>query len=223
MRIDSRLSVETGVIIALVIYILYLTQCKGPAPCPEGRGIRVDTVTRVFHDTTKPKTVTIYRPGDTIWKDGLPPEHLRALRNNFTMVHDTFEIVKEIPTMIDTQAVIQDYYSKIIQKDSIRYTDGKVRIKVKITDTVYQNRIIGRWWALEYSPPESLQKKAQFYFGGGFHTSLFLNKGLSSQTISAGHVDLGYINKKGQHLKLDLMRTGGLWHEGISFYHTFGK
>lgn len=212
---NSNLSISTGVIIALVLYILYLTQCKKGDPCPDGARIRTDTVSRtiIVHDTSKPKVITIYSPGDTVWRSKPGPT---------VFLTDTIEVVR-FPTTIDTQAVIKDYYSKIIQQGKLKWDGPKgERIDVTTTDTLYQNRITGRLWHVDYTGP-SQKLKSQFYFGGGFSTSLFLNKGINTQAISAAHIDLGYINKKGQHLKVDLMRSAGQWHEGLSFYHTFGK
>jgi hypothetical protein len=203
----SSLSISTGVIIALVIYILYLTQCNRPAPCPEGRRIRIDT--EYITITSQPKIDTLYRPGDTIRIPG------KKRKDSLIFV----EIVKPIPQKVDTQAIIQDYYSMVIQRDSLKNKD----VSIYTTDTVTKNRIVGRRWDVQLVTKTIVPKSHEFYFGGGFHTSLFLNKGVATEAISSGHIDFGYINAKRQHLKIDLMRTAGRWHEGLSFYHTFGK
>lgn len=208
MKLNS-LPLSLGVIVALVLYILYLTQCKGPAPCPEIPEVRIDTQ----YIYSEPAVDTIYQPGDTVYrkvKATIPG------KDSIVFV----EVIKPVPATIDTQAIIEDFYSKIIQVDSMK-TEG---VTVHTIDTLYKNRIIGRYWSVVQTRviPKPTVKR-QFYFGGGFHTSLFLNKGLPTEAISAGHIDLGYINRKGQHLKIDLMRSGGRWHEGLSFYHTFGK
>lgn len=205
----SKLSVATGVIILLVCYTIYLRECSRPAPCPDGDRIRIDT--EYITVSSQPITDTIYQPGDTIYKT---VKTTIPGKDSIVFV----EIVKPVPAKIDTQAVIQAYYAMVIQQDSLKTDD----LKIRITDTITKNRIVGRRWDVAQTK-STPRIKRQFYFGGGFHTSLFMNKGLSSEAISTGHIDLGYINRKGQHMKLDLMRTGGRWHQGISFYHTFGK
>src|ERR1044072_2600105 len=206
MKLNS-LPLSLGVIVALVLYILYLTQCKGPAPCPQVQS-RVDT--QYINVYSSPAVDTIYLPGDTVYRKVRVPG-----KDSMIFV----EIVRSVPAKVDTQAILQDYYSLIIQTDSIKIPNGSVHT----IDTVTKNRIVGRKLDVVMAPAHDPSYSRQFYFGGGFHTSLFLNKGLSSEAISAGHIDVGYINRKGQHLKIDLMRTGGRWHEGLSFYHTFGK
>lgn len=208
------------VIASLLIYILYLTQCKGAKPCPPAK-------TKIVADTSQNKISTtpspgvVYRPGEIIYVPTKIP-----VRGKDSLIFVPVDVVREIPQKVDTQAIIIAYYSKRIQQDSMTTKDesGNLRVKVHITDTVYQNKIVGRLWDIqEVQKSEIPLPKAQFYIGGGGYTSTFMNKQQTTDLISAAHIDFGYINRKGQHLKIDLMRLGGKWHQGLSIYHTFGK
>lgn len=216
----TQFTTTAFIIAGLLIYILYLTQCKGAKPCPPAKTkVVVDTSSTKV--STKPPPGDVYQPGDTI----LITKKI-IVKGKDSLIFVEVEIVKEIPQQVDTQAIIQAYYSKRVQKDSIITKDqfGKPSIKVHTTDTVYHNQIIGRVWDIQdINKTEVLLPKAQFYIGGGGYTSVFMNKGISPELISAAHLDFGYINKKGQHLKIDLMRSAGKWHQGLSIYHTFGK
>lgn len=57
-------------------------------------------------------------------------------------IHDT------IPTKVDTLAILKDYYAKNIYSDSIRIDTN---ISVFISDTVQQNKIIGRYFMSNFS------------------------------------------------------------------------
>lgn len=209
-RLQLTTTVPTALLILALLYILYLTQCNPPRPCPPVAMIEANT-----KGSSKPKTDTVYRPGDTI-----RISKLVTIKGKDSIVFVPFQIVKTIPAIVDTQAVVNAFFAMRIQSDSFKTPD----VTIQVTDTVEQNQITGRLWNVQVVSKTPVQKQSrQFYFGGGGYTSLFMNKGLTTEAISAGHIDIGYINRKGQHLKLDLMRSAGRWHQGISFYHTFGK
>lgn len=192
-----------------LIYILYLTQCRSSEPCPPVSQYTVDTQSVISSST--PKTDTIYMPGDTIYKS-----RLITMKGKDSLIFVPYKVIERIPAIVDTQAIIRDYYSVVIQTDSIETSD----VKVGVTDTVNRNRITGRKWDITILNKKQKPKR-QFYIGGEGYTSTLMNKGLPTELVSAASIGLGYINRKGEHLKIGLMRTGGRWHQGIGFYHTF--
>lgn len=204
---NIQLSTTTLALVMALIYILYLTQCNRSEPCP---------VTAVIPDTSEiqvssqPKTDTVYLPGQTITKK-VP------VKGKDSFIYVPVEVVKPIPVKVDTQAILQDYYSVRIQSDSLITSD----VRVSITDTVYQNRIVGRMWNAFIIKKAPIKKKRYFYMGGEGFTSAFMNK-MPGELISAASIGAGYINRKGEHIKISLMRANGYWHQGIGFYHTFG-
>lgn len=205
-----QLTTTALIILALSLYILYLTQCRIPRlarTCPP-QEIKVLRDTQYLEDTSKPKTKKIYLPGDTI--------PARIIKGKDSLIFVPFQVVKEVPAKVDTQAIINNYYSMRVQEDSFKTAD----VTVRTTDTVHQNQIIGRLWNVQIITKTPKQKR-QFYIGGEGFTSLFMNKGLSKEVISAGQLGLGYINRQGDHLKISLMRSAGRWHQGAGFYHTF--
>jgi hypothetical protein len=206
---NLQLSATAILLILAVIYILYLTQCNSPRPCPPVAKFIIDT--QAILATSQPKIDTIYQPGDTIYRS-----RLVSVRGKDSMIFVPVQVVKQIPAVVDTQAILKDYYSLVIQRDSLQTED----VKVYVTDTVNQNRITGRAWNVTIL--KKIQKpKRQFYIGGEGYTSTFMNKGLSTELVSAASFGVGYINRQGEHFKIGLMRTGGRWHQGIGFYHTF--
>ena len=110
---------------------------------------------------------------------------------------DTFEVVKtkivtkkgsdiyhetivekevQVPAIVDTQALLKDYYSKVLYKDVLVLPDSLGTVAV--TDTISQNRILGRTFdakVKERTIKETLivkeLPKTQVYYGftGGFN------------------------------------------------------
>ena len=193
----------------LILWILYLTQCRQQKPCPPGRVriAKVDTqrIIRDYAAITKPKPDTVYRPGDTIYRPGKvipgkPPQPIFV------------EVVKEVPAQVDTQAIIRDYYSKWTFTDSLAIPHYKIFVQ----DTLYKNRLIGRGWKVK---SETIYVTAtplppwQIYAQGGAYTS-------KTEFISGGELTLGYLNRRGQGFEFSLLRTTGQWHKGIKFHQT---
>ena len=91
--------------------------------------------------------------------------------------HETI-VEKEviIPTIIDTAALLKDYYSKVLYKDVLVLPDSLGT--VAITDTISQNKILGRTFnasVKERTIKETMivkePAKTQLYYGlnGGFN------------------------------------------------------
>ena len=129
-------------------------------------------------------------PGRTIRIDGKKYE---VIKHDI----DTFEVVKTkvltkkgqdiyhetivekqvvIPAVIDTQALLKDYYSKVLYKDTLFLPDSLGT--VALTDTITQNKILGRTFNAKVKQREIKETmivkelpKTQGYYGfnGGFN------------------------------------------------------
>ena len=124
----AKLDLKTILIIGLIIALLLTRMCSGgdqiTPPTVKVDGKKYELVKHTIDTVTIVKTDVKYRPGKVIYKD--PPIHTTP------------------PTKIDTSAVIKEYYSKIVYKDTLNLNeDGGT---VTVTDTVSQNKIIGRLW-----------------------------------------------------------------------------
>ena len=115
-------------IAALIVYIL-LQWFNPGGVMPGGRTIRIEgkkyEVIKHEIDTVDViKTKVVTKKGDDIY-------------------HETI-VEKEvlIPTIIDTAALLKDYYSKVLYKDVLVLPDSLGTVAV--TDTISQNKILGR-------------------------------------------------------------------------------
>jgi hypothetical protein len=115
-------------IAALIIYVL-LQWFNPGGVMPGGRTIRIDgkkyevikhTVDTV--DVVKTKVVT--KKGEDIYHEVIVEKEV------------------QIPTIIDTAALLKDYYSKVLYKDVLVLPDSLGTVAV--TDTISQNKILGR-------------------------------------------------------------------------------
>ncbi len=93
--------------------------------------------------------------------------------------HETIvekEVQVQVPAIVDTQALLKDYYSKVLYKDVLVLPDSLGTVAV--TDTISQNKILGRTFdakVKERTIKETLIVKEparnQVYYGlnGGFN------------------------------------------------------
>jgi hypothetical protein len=149
-------------IAALIVYIL-LQWFNPGGVMPGGRTIRIEgkkyEVIKHEIDTVDiVKTKVVTKKGEDIY-------------------HETI-VEKEvlIPTVIDTAALLKDYYSKVLYKDVLVLPDSLGTVDV--TDTISQNKILGRTFdakVKERTIKETLIVKEparnQVYYGlnGGFN------------------------------------------------------
>ena len=129
-------------------------------------------------------------PGRTVRIDGKKYEVIKHDIDTFEVVktkivtkkgsdiyHETI-IEKEvvIPAIVDTQALLKDYYSKVLYKDVLVLPDSLGTVSV--TDTISQNKILGRTFdakVKERTIKETMivkeLPKTQVYYGltGGFN------------------------------------------------------
>ena len=115
-------------IAALVIYIL-LQWFNPGGVMPGGRTIRIDgkkyeVIKHTIDTVDVVKTKVVTKKGEDIYHEVIVEK----------------EVI--IPTVIDTAALLKDYYSKVLYKDVLVLPDSLGTVAV--TDTISQNRILGR-------------------------------------------------------------------------------
>jgi hypothetical protein len=149
-----------NIAIALLIVIVVFQQCGGDKT-KTGEIVKVDgkKYELIKHeiDTFEiVKTKVVTKKGEDIY-------------------HETIKEVV-IPTIVDTQALLQDYFAKNIYKDTLQLPDS-LGI-VSLIDTITQNKILGRTFNAsvkqrtikETTIVKELPKTKLFYgFEGGFN------------------------------------------------------
>ena len=116
-------------IILLVIVILLMKMCSPADPSKPGDVIKVDgkkyeVIKRIRDTQYIPHIEKVYRDGDTITKDTV--------------------IYVSIPQNVDTNLILQDYYSKVVYFDTLHLKDSLGFIS--LMDTIQKNKILGRNW-----------------------------------------------------------------------------
>lgn len=138
--------------------------------------ITTDTL-EIKHDSL------IYRKGKDIRKD--------------TTIYDTISV----STLVDTLAILKEYFAKNIYKDTITIQDGTI----SITDTISKNAIFGR--SVNASITHKVikevrelripyQPKGEFYIGGNATTKGTLGAGLIYKTPYKGQIQLNINTNK---------------------------
>ncbi len=147
----------------VVLIIIVLLEVWNPGGVMPGRTIRIDgkkyEVIKHEIDTVDViKTKVVTKKGDDIY-------------------HETI-VEKEvlIPAVIDTAALLKDYYSKVLYKDVLVLPDSLGTVSV--IDTISQNKILGRTFDAKVKERTIKETtivkelpKNQLYFGfnGGFN------------------------------------------------------
>ena len=160
------LDLKTLTIIGLVIILLLTRVCSSGEqtnlPKVKVDGKTYELVKHTVDTVTIVKNKVEYRPGKVIYKD--TPIYL------------------EHPSNIDTSAVIKEYYSKVVYKDTLKLDQEEGIITV--TDTISQNKIIGRLWkaSIKHKTIHDVTivkelPKTQVYIGGvaGFNRVDLIN------------------------------------------------
>jgi hypothetical protein len=115
-------------ITALIIYVL-LQWFNPGGVMPGGRTIRIDgkkyeVIKHTIDTVDVVKTKVVTKKGEDIYHEVIVEK----------------EVI--IPTIIDTAALLKDYYSKVLYKDVLVLPDSLGTVAV--TDTISQNKILGR-------------------------------------------------------------------------------
>lgn len=117
-----------SIIILVLIFVLLLTRmCSSPtpnAPTVKVDGKKYEVVKHTVDTVLVPHNTTVYKPGKTIYKETT--------------------IYVNVPSKINKDSIVKEYYGKVIYKDTLHL--GKNEGYVSITDTVSQNKIVGRVW-----------------------------------------------------------------------------
>jgi hypothetical protein len=158
-KILDLLDLKTLLIIGLIALLLFTRGCndkditKGGTTVVNGKTYQ--NITQVVDTIYVPTKQTIYKPGKTIYKET--------------------PVFVAMPREVDTVAILKDFYSKEVYKDTLKLNDGLGYVSV--IDTVSQNKIIGRVWNSQVNKiivkDTKIVKKApvnQLYIGavGGF-------------------------------------------------------
>jgi hypothetical protein len=153
----NKLSQFFLIIITILICAIGIEQCRSFQTRQKPETIKVDgkkydVIDRKIDTIYITKTSTIYRPGKKI----------------------PYKVLVEkpvyIPAKIDTSAVINAYFAKVIYKDTLRI--DKIGY-ISVTDTLNKNKILGRSYSYEFKLPTIKDymmikelPRNQFYIGG---------------------------------------------------------
>ena len=158
-KILDSLDLKTLLIVGLIALLLFTKGCndkditKGGTTVVNGKTYQ--NITQVVDTIYVPTKQTVYKPGKTIYKET--------------------PVFVAMPREVDTVAILKDFYSKEVYKDTLKLNDGLGYVSV--IDTVSQNKIIGRVWNSQVNKiivkDTKIVKKApvnQLYIGavGGF-------------------------------------------------------
>ena len=125
----AKLDLKTLLIVGLIIALLLTRACSSGGeqtthPVIKVDGNKYELLKHTIDTVTIVKTHIKYRPGKVIYTD--TPIYL------------------EHPPKVDTSTVIDQYYSKVVYKDTFKLDQQQGTIA--ITDTISHNKIIGRLW-----------------------------------------------------------------------------
>jgi hypothetical protein len=128
-KILDKLDLKTILIICLILVILLMRSCSGGGDVDKNQTVKVNgknyvLIKREVDTIYKEITQTVYRDGKTIYRD--------------------IPIYVNVPSDVDTNEILKDYYAKYTFKDTLKLTDSLGYIA--ITDTIFKNRILNRVW-----------------------------------------------------------------------------
>jgi len=155
-NISKYFDVKTSIITGLVILLLLLkfnffNQDVNDGNIISVNGKKYNVIKHTTDTIFKTNVVTLYKSGETIYKDTT--------------------IYVNLPSTIDTTEIIRDFYSKNVYEDTLKLTDSLGYISIK--DTIFKNRILGRTWnshinqmIIKDSMVVETLPKIRFYLGG---------------------------------------------------------
>jgi hypothetical protein len=161
-----KLDFKTLLLIGLIVVIVLMRACESTGTKP-GETIKIDGKK---YEVLKHEIDTVLIPHDTV-----------VYKKGKDIYHDT-TIYVEVPSTVDTSAIIRDYYAKRIFIDTLKLKDSLGYIVVN--DTVSENTLLGRLWNAQVnkiSIKETLivkdLPKNQVYIGlvGGFDKQNIVN------------------------------------------------
>lgn len=127
-QILSKLEYKTLIIVILAVILLVVRMCSSgdqtSHPTVKIDGKKYEQVQHKVDTVVVTKNVVVYRPGKTIYSQPLPPT--------------------TPPTSIKKDSIVKQYYGVTVYKDTVKLKDNQGYVSV--TDTVTQNKIVGRLW-----------------------------------------------------------------------------
>ena len=162
-KIFEKIDLHTVIIFGLVIVIFLLNMCSTEVG-PDGKTVKIagKTYTIIKHEVDTivvPVNQLVYRNGKDIYTEKI--------------------VYKTVPSNVDTNDIIKNYYSQLIYKDTLKLKDSLGY--VSIVDTIFNNSISGRKWeshvnkfiVKEVTIVKELPKN-QFFVGGfgGYNSQL---------------------------------------------------
>lgn len=151
----EKIDTKTLIIFGLIIVIFLLNMCSTDVS-DDGKKVKIagKTYTIIKHEidtVVVPVRQIVYRDGKEIYREKT--------------------IYVDIPSNIDTNSIIRNYYSQVVYKDTLRLSDSLGYISV--VDTIFNNSILNRKWESyvnKFTVKETLYLKQdprlQFFVGG---------------------------------------------------------
>lgn len=184
-KIFEKIDLKTVIILGLVIVIFLLNMCSTEVG-PDGKTAKIagKTYTIIKHEVD-----TIVVPvNQIVYRDGKD-------------IHTETTVYKIVPSNVDTNSIIKNYYSQIIYKDTLKLNDSLGYVSV--VDTIFNNSILNRKWeshvnkfiVKEVTIVKELPKN-QFFVGGfgGYNSqlnSIYLGPSIMLKNKKENAINLG--------------------------------
>lgn len=124
LGLDFKSIVIIGLVIALLLTRMCSSGVQPDYPIVKVDGKKYEQVKHTVDTVTITKTTVVYRPGKVIYSQPLPPT--------------------DPPKDVNKDSIVKNYYGTTVYKDTIKLKDNQGYVSV--TDTVSQNKIVGRLW-----------------------------------------------------------------------------
>jgi hypothetical protein len=156
MKYLNKIDFKFLVIVLLALVILFMKMCGNQDPEPPKGTIKINGKDHVILKHTRdtiyePVVQTEYRDGETIYVDSI--------------------IYVDKPSVVDTSAILKNYFAMTIYKDTLKLKDSLGFIT--LTDTISKNKIQGRTFFANVNKIKIFDtivvqepKKIEFYGGG---------------------------------------------------------
>jgi hypothetical protein len=182
-------NIAIAVLVAIVLLELW-----NPGGVMPGKTIRIDgkkyeVIKHTIDTVDVVKTKVVTKKGEDIYHETIVEKEVK------------------IPAVVDTMALLKDYYSKVLYKDVLVLPDSLGTVAV--TDTISQNKILGRTFDAkvkqrtikETTIVKELPKTKVFYgFEGGFNkTDVVSHIGtgimINTKSDKLYHIGVGVANR----------------------------
>jgi hypothetical protein len=173
MKINQTLSTTLTILITLLVSFLFIKHC------------------------TPNNTITVN--GEPTVTTTVEYIEIKSVDTSYIPKWDTLLKVDSIPTLIDTMAILKDYYSKYVYSDTIFIdTFGYAIIKDTITENKISSRIVSKDIKIPITTIEKIYyvNKAEIFYGPTVSTDLnvHLNVMYKSKNKNAYIMGIGLNN-----------------------------